>query len=353
MILLHRKGELCLPEARPSPTRPTHRPLPAILSPLETDLSALGPIELVRVTDELTPTYRSIMAHHPLGDKPLCGAQMRYLFRCEAGYLGACAFQAAHFALADRDQFVGWSETARRANLGMAINNTRFLPSVKVTNLASHVLGILVNCVPDDWHASYGVRPVLMETLVHPDYGGTCYKAANWLEVGTSSGRRDGVTKSLLLYPLSPDWKVRLQHTLAVTPSQRPTLFSHWAEEEFGAIRLWDERLKRRLYHLADDAFKRSGCSLPERAQGYAETMATYRFMKNPKINMHLILAAHREAAVGRCFKHPVVLVPQDTTYLNYSAQQATQGLGPIGTKVDGPQGLVLHNAHAFTPTGT
>ena len=75
--------------------------------------------------------------------------------------------------------------------------------------------------------------------------------------------------------------------------------------------------------------------------------------MKNPKINMHLILAAHREAAVGRCLKHPVVLVPQDTTYLNYSAQQATQGLGPIGTKVDGPQGLVLHNAHAFTPTGT
>ena len=58
LILLHRKGELCLPEARPSPSRPTHRPLPAILSPLETDLSALGPIELVRVTDELTPTNR-------------------------------------------------------------------------------------------------------------------------------------------------------------------------------------------------------------------------------------------------------------------------------------------------------
>jgi len=355
LLLLHRKGALRLPEARPSPPRPTHRPLPAVLSPLEADLSALGPIELVQVTDALTPTYRSLMAHHPLGDKPLCGAQLRYLIRCEAGWLGACAFQSAHFALADRDQFIGWNETARRANLGRAVNHARFLilPSAKVKNLASHVLGKLAQCVPDDWQARYGVRPVLMETFVHPDYGGTCYRAANWLEVGTSAGRRDGVKKRLLLYPLSPDWQAQLRHTQAVAPSQRPAQFAHWAEEEFGALHVWDERLKRRLYHLADDAFNRSEGSLPERAQSYAETMATTRFMKNPKINMQLILAAHREAAVGRCLKHPVVLVPQDTTYLNYSAQQATEGLGPIGPKADGPQGLVLHNAHAFTPTGT
>jgi hypothetical protein len=46
------------------------------------------------------------------------------------------------------------------------------------------------------------------------------------------------------------------------------------------------------------------------------------------------------------------VLVPQDTTSLNYDRHQATMGLGPINTHADGAQGLKLHDTLAITPEG-
>lgn len=357
LATLHRRGLVRLPDVAPFPQQPGGQaaPLPLSIPAIEADLDELGPIELILVSDDAHKAdYRSLMAHHPLGDKPLCGAKLRYLVRCQAGYLGALAFRSAHFALADRDRYIGWSETARRANLGMVIHNARFLilPGVRVPNLASHLLARIEKQVAHDWEARYGLRPVLMETFVHPDHDGACYKAANWREVGASAGRRDGVKKRLFLRPLREDWQERLKRTTAMAPAQPPEHCDSWAEQEFGAIRLWDNRLKRRLFRIAEDSFSRCEGSLPERAQDHAATMAAYRFMRNPRINMHQILDAHRQATLARCLRHPVVLAPQDTTYLNYSALQATEGLGPIGTTVNGPQGLVLHNALAFTPTG-
>ena len=70
-------------------------------------------------------------------------------------------------------------------------------------------------------------------------------------------------------------------------------------------------------------------------------------------INMQFPLGAHREAVIARLGEYPLVLVPQDTTTLNYTGHCDTAGLGPIGSKSeDGPVGLGLHNSHAFTPDG-
>ncbi len=139
--------------------------------------------------------------HHPLGSGPLCGAQIRYLVKSAThGYLGALSFSAASWALADRDRFIGWSEEARRANLGLVVNNSRFLiaPGVKVKNLASHTLALAMARLPGDWEQRYSIRPLLAETFVDPrHFAGTCYKAANWLHVGHSAGRRDDVPKMI------------------------------------------------------------------------------------------------------------------------------------------------------------
>lgn len=352
LVHLHRAGALRLPDVSQTVTPRKAACLDLDLPHIEANLSQLGPIELIQVTTRSqAQVYRFLMTRHPLGDKPLCGASVRYVTRCPLGYLGAAAFQSASFALKDRDTHIGWGETTRRAKLHRVIANARFLilPFVKVPNLASHLLGQLVKRVPDNWQTRHGIRPVLIETFVHPDHDGACYRAANWGEIGWSAGRRDGIKKRVLLYYLADDWKRQLYHAKAVTPARRPA--QGWAEEEFGAVRLWDERLKRRLYHLAQGFCERAEANLTERAHTWKDAIASYRFMKNPQINM--LLAAHREAVIDRIRLHPVVLVPQDTTYLNYSAQQATQGLGPIGTKADGPTGLVLHNAHAFTPQGS
>jgi hypothetical protein len=84
-----------------------------------------------------------------------------------------------------------------------------------------------------------------------------------------------------------------------------------------------------------------------------AKTVAAHRFFRIPRICMVALLEAPREAAIERTLAHPVVLVPQDTKSLNYSAHPGTEGPGPIGTKLEGgPIGLMLHNSHAFTPRG-
>ena len=110
--------------------------------------------------------------YHYLGSGPLCGAQIRYLVKSsEYGYLGALAFSSASWALKSRDKYIGWTEAARRANLGRLVSNDRFLilPTVKVHNLASHVLSLALSRLPEDWEQRYQVRPVMVETFVDPE----------------------------------------------------------------------------------------------------------------------------------------------------------------------------------------
>ena len=106
------------------------------------------------------------------------------------------------------------ADDQRKTNLQRIINNSRFLilPWVKVKNLASKALSLAAKRVPDDWQNTYGYRPVLMETFVDPKpFKGTCYKAANWIHVGKTTGRgrmdrehtRDGAgVKEIYVYPL-------------------------------------------------------------------------------------------------------------------------------------------------------
>ena len=48
----------------------------------------------------------------------------------------------------------------------------------------------MIRTLPDDWEARYNIRPVLMETFVQKNkFKNTCYKAANWINVGKIKGR--------------------------------------------------------------------------------------------------------------------------------------------------------------------
>lgn len=358
LALLCQRGAIVLPAAASFPgRREALTDAPLALTPIACSLEALGPVEIVPVgTAADRRLYRQLMQHHPLGDAPLRGAQLRYLLRCPRGLLGAAAFQSASFALKARDAWIGWSENLRRAQLGRLVANARFLilPSVTVPHLASHLLGRLARQLPSDWQARYGETPLLLETFIHPDYDGTCYKAAGWTCVGHSAGRRDGVAKTVWLRPLVDDARQQLRQARPLVPRERPAQPADWSEEEFGGLKVWDARLKARLYHLARDFWGHAQSrSLTRRCASRAASVAAYRFFRNPAINMTSLLDAHRQAVIDRVRAHPLILVPQDTTSLNYTAHPGTEGLGPIGNKLDGgPQGLILHNSHAFTPEG-
>jgi hypothetical protein len=160
--------------------------------------------------------------YHYLGYHPLPGAQMRYFARCADGQiLALMGFGAAAWKAAPRDRFIGWTPDQRKARLHLVVNNARFLilPWVHSKNLASTLLAKAARRLPADWLDRYGHRPALLETFVEtPRFRGTCYRAANWLHVGETTGRgkldrtHDAAlpTKSIWLHPLTPDFRRQL-----------------------------------------------------------------------------------------------------------------------------------------------
>jgi uncharacterized protein DUF4338 len=166
--------------------------------------------------------------YHYLGYRVPYGAQLRYLVRSpQAGVLACLLFTSAGWKMADRDQWIGWTEAARKTNLPLLVNNSRFLilPWVRVPNLASHLLALVARRVQHDWWEHYHSRPVLLETLVdEARFRGSCYRAANWKEVGITQGRgrmdtcgqNHGVCKRIFLYPLDRRWRERLCQGSAV-----------------------------------------------------------------------------------------------------------------------------------------
>jgi hypothetical protein len=105
--------------------------------------------------------------------------------------------------------------------LHLIVNNARFLilPWIRCKNLASRILALTAKRLPDDWHARYAYRPVLLETFVEkPRFTGTCYKAANWQHLGDTRGRGKLDTlhrnaqpiKSIWIYPLAQNFQRHL-----------------------------------------------------------------------------------------------------------------------------------------------
>ncbi len=304
---------------------------------------------------------------HYLGKGPLCGAQIRYLVRSSRhGWVGALAFSAAMWRLKSRDQYIGWTEAARRANLNRVVCNSRLLilPTVRVPNLASHVLSLCMARLVDDWTVRYGYGPVLVETFVNPTrFSGTCYRAANWKEVGQTVARgtaypngkvADG-PKDIYLYPLKRNWKQVLcaEPSVGLCSAPRPETPADWTEEEFGTVQFFDERLKQRLFTLAADFFAQPGELIPQVSNGSAaKTKAAYRFFKNSNVDMQTLLRPHIESTIERLRPHPIILAVQDTTTLSYTGHPP-EGAGPINTSQNTAVGLMLHDTMAFTPEGT
>jgi hypothetical protein len=100
-------------------------------------------------------------------------------------------------------------------------NNTRFLivPGVRVPHLASHVLGQLTRRLRADWQRKYHAPLSVVETFVDTSrFAGTCYRAANWVRLGTTSGRTrqdrfhrlQVAPKAIYVYPLVSHFREEL-----------------------------------------------------------------------------------------------------------------------------------------------
>jgi len=231
LLRLHRQGLITLPEPRARNwtgksvqlnDAPVPEPPP---SDFVAPLSALGSIRLRAVTNrDDSRLWNGLIDHyHYRAYSPLSGAQIRYLIESDLGLVGAIGFGAAACTLQARDRWIGWDRDQREREREKIVNNRRFLilPWIRVKNLASHILAKASRRIPLDFQARYGYAPVLLETFVEQDrFDGGCYRAANWIPVGTTSGRgRNDLTtkrerkqhgaplpiKQIWLYPLRQD----------------------------------------------------------------------------------------------------------------------------------------------------
>ncbi len=224
LLVLDRAGKVELPAARweahpPRRKRPSRGP-DVRATPLDTALSAIRPLEFrqVRRTPEEPLFNRLIEQYHPLGYTQPVGEHLKYIVYASDRPIACLAWSSAPRHLGGRDRFIGWSTEARRRNIRFLAYNTRFLilPWVQVEHLASHLLGQMARRIAGDWERIYGHSIYFLETFVDPArYRGTCYRAANWVVMGRTTGRgKDAPSKQpnrsikeVLGYPLTPRFR--------------------------------------------------------------------------------------------------------------------------------------------------
>lgn len=226
LLRLASAGLVELPACRrETPYRLAHRkkPIPVQIdqTPLQGSLSDLKPIELIQVRrTSWGEVYRGLMEQcHYLGYTRPVGEHLEYMAFSQGRVLACLGFCSAPRHIGCRDRYLGWTKEQRIRNLSRVVMNTRFLilPWVIVPHLASHLLGRLARRIPSDWERVYRHEVVWLETFVDPARGfaGICYKAANWIALGQTTGRgkddhTNRVNRSLKWvfgYPLRPDFR--------------------------------------------------------------------------------------------------------------------------------------------------
>jgi len=194
-------------------------------TPILENLSKLRPLYIENVSSEkkLTQFKSYINQYHYLGFNRTIGENMKYMVYSRDGHPLSCLlFGSVAWSCRERDSFLDWNKEQRIRGLSNMTNNQRFLifPWVKVAHLASHILALISDRITDDWRKKYGHPVFCLETFVERGrFRGTVYQAANWIHVGSTTGRgRDGghkeailPIKDIYLYPLVRNFKTALK----------------------------------------------------------------------------------------------------------------------------------------------
>jgi hypothetical protein len=186
--------------------------IPEPILQLQQQLDQWRGTQVRRTSDE--PLFNGLMEeHHYLGYEQPVGEHLKYLVWAQGRPVACLAWSSAPRHIGSRDRYIGWSGEARRRNIRFLAYNTRFLilPWVRVEHLASHILGRMAARISADWQDVYGHPIYFLETFVDPErFRGTCYRAANWVLLGRTTGRgKDDQTgrpnrsiKQVLGYPV-------------------------------------------------------------------------------------------------------------------------------------------------------
>jgi len=221
LLMLDRAGQIELPAVKFTPANPLMRrtrPVPARIdtTPLEGRIDQIGEMQFaqVRRTPEERLFNSLLEQYHYLRYQQPVGEHAKYLVWAQGRPVACLSWSSAPRHLGSRDRYIGWSAEARRRNIRFIAYNPRFLivPWARIENLASHILGRMAARLSADWQQMYGHPIYFLETFVDPErFRGTCYRAANWVLLGKTTGRGkqsnsyvpNRSIKQILGYPLT------------------------------------------------------------------------------------------------------------------------------------------------------
>jgi hypothetical protein len=124
-----------------------------------------------------------------------------------------------------------------------------------------------------------------------------------------------------------------------------------WAQDQFGAVRVGDARLTRRVVDTAAGLREAPAESLP-RAMGSAALLkGAYRLLEHPEITHARLIEPHVTQTQAACRAPGEYLLVEDTTHASFSHRsRRVPGLGPLTHETS--QGVVIHTSLALAVGG-
>ena len=338
------------------------KPLP-LPSGLPEDAGAIQNLQVVQVKSEKQhEIWKRAMQEHYLGGGRGEGNLIRYLIYTEHGLVAAASFESAKKKMYDRDRWIGWTPEERAYNRNFVlICMSRFLVRGEPNqcfNLASMVMAAILRNLRNDWFEKYKVAPYLVESFVDLEkFDGACYRATNWIQVGTTAGRGDQdrdrtakkSIKAIFMYPLVRNFRQELE--LPPEPEDltlpgwvcKSALLPYeglkdekWSVQEFGCAEMGHQ--DRNASIIA--AVELLSTAPRDAAHGslgmdYNARRRWYKLVRNPKVNPGNILSGHRECTLRRAKAVKVALFIQDTMTVSLRGKHEIKGLGPIWSNGD------------------
>jgi hypothetical protein len=230
MLALYRAGHIVLPEVRQRCGG--RRSVVGVrcqssvdTTPITATVKEIAPVRIVPVRrTPLEGLFKELVgAYHYLGYTQPVGEHLKYIIFIGEHPIACCAFSSSPRHIGCRDRFIGWDGIQRKANIHSIAYNTRYLllPWVQIRHLASHLLSCIAGRISVDWEKHYGHPIYFLETFVDTErFAGTCYRAANWIYLGLTTGRGKNdqthkVNRSIKAvwgYPLRRDFREKLLH---------------------------------------------------------------------------------------------------------------------------------------------
>ncbi|MEA1878064.1 MAG: DUF4338 domain-containing protein [Bacteroidota bacterium] len=199
MLYLESEGYIKLPPRKCLPNNPlVDRTPPARVTidrtPIDRPLSRLLPLEIRQVRrSPFEKLFNGLISqYHYLGYCHPVGEHLKYIVYSQERPVACFSWSSSPRHIGCRDKFIGWSPDVRMKNLRYIAYNSRFLilPWIRSSNLASHLLGQMAKRLPIDWDRVYHHSVCFIETFVDTErFSGICYKAANWIHLGVTTGR--------------------------------------------------------------------------------------------------------------------------------------------------------------------